>query len=108
MKSIAFNSSEFIINCELISPIRQTLDYYYSCFTFFSQLNREENNKYTIDYYVSIKNYWSDSIEFNVIQNISKIYLYLYSRHEMITDSNDDNFVELNFVLHYYLNVSIT
>ncbi len=38
MKSIAFDSTAFIIDCELISPIRQTISYYSSCFTFFSQL----------------------------------------------------------------------
>jgi hypothetical protein len=93
MKSMSFKSSEFTIDCELISPIRQTIDYYFSCFTFFSQLNREENDKYIIDYDLSIKNYWSDFVGFRVNLNVSKTYLFLHSRIEMITDSYEDNFV---------------
>jgi hypothetical protein len=77
MKSIAFKGSEFTIDCELMYPIRQTIDYYFSCFTFFSQLNQEENNKYIIDYDVNIKNYWSELVGFRVNLNVSKIKLYL-------------------------------
>jgi hypothetical protein len=105
MKSMVFKSSEFTIDCELISPVRQTIDYYFSCFTFFSQLNREENDKYIIDYDVNIKNYWSEYVGFRVNLNVSKFKLYLHSRYEMITDSYDDNFVELKFNPYYEWNI---
>jgi hypothetical protein len=73
MKSMVFKSSEFTIDCELISPVRQTIDYNFSCFTFFSQLNREENDKYIIDYDVNIKNYWSEYVGFRVNLKCFKI-----------------------------------
>jgi hypothetical protein len=97
MKPIAFNDSDFRLNCELISPIRQSIDYYQSCFTFFSQINNKNNDKYSIDYDLSVKNYYSEMVRFKMFLNIPKIQLYLHSKHELLTDSLDNSRVKMVF-----------
>jgi hypothetical protein len=101
MKTMAFNGSQIQIKCDLISPIRQSIDYYKSCFTFFSQLNGENNDRYYIDYDLSIKNYWAEEFGIRVNLNIPQLFLFLHSRHEMITDSFEDNRVNITFIPHY-------
>jgi len=92
MKPISFKIPDFYINCELISPIKQSIDYIQSCFAFFTQINKEPNDRYFIDHDVSTKNYWSEMLKITIGLNISVIHLYLHSRYEMITDLNDDRF----------------
>ncbi len=97
LKPIFSIDTNSYVKCESISPVRQSIDYFQSCFTFFSQLNEENNDRYVIEYDVRIKNYWSEMVRIKIPTTIPSIRLHLHSRNEMITDSYNDNMAKITF-----------
>jgi len=98
LKPNVLNYSEIFVDCEKISPIRQSIDYYQSCFTFISQLNGEPDDRYVITNEIRIKTYWKDIFYIDILPIIPMIRLFIHSREEMIIDSFEDNMEKIFYV----------
>jgi hypothetical protein len=65
------NSGKFH-DCEEVSPIKISISLVHYCFTLFSQLNEESDNRYLVDYDISSK-YSIDPLIFQMT-----IFLYIH------------------------------
>jgi len=91
MKTITFNTSNDYLECSEISPILTTIGFYWKCFRFFSQNNDEKNNKFLIDFDVSIRENRKPMIYFNVSVKMRAFAIYMHTRFEMLRDFYGDN-----------------
>jgi hypothetical protein len=74
------------IKCENISSIRISINFNYYCFTLFSQLNGESDDKYLIDFDISTRYSSTLFIKFKYPFRSSFFWYYLHSRTESVTE----------------------
>lgn len=97
------NGTGDYIPCQDIQPIRRSIDFYESCFTIFdefyqnmdNQSEEELNKKFSINFDVSIQNYWLEIMNLKVLLNIKSFKLFLHSRKQRIRDSFDYNMITI-------------
>ena len=84
LKPMSFTESDRMhINCGVISPIRQSIDYYKSCFTLLSQTKEESNEKYITSNDFAFNDYSIEMFNITIIlDTITDVSVFLHSRKE--------------------------
>jgi hypothetical protein len=82
MKTEGINSTESFIDCNKISPIIMSINYYRLCLTIMSQVNGEPDYKYIINSNKFNDIYPLIQIKFPI--NVQTFYLYIHSRYETL------------------------
>ena len=92
------NSSGDYMQCNEVQPIRRSIDYFNTCFTIFHQKydGSEAEDRFAIDFDVSIQNYWLEIMNFKIHLDIKSVNLYIHSRKHKICDSFDYNMIKVN------------
>ena len=96
MKTMAFNYSEVYISCDQITNYIHSIDGYEYCFTLFSQLNRESNNRYLIDYDVNIKFNLKSLFYIQPKFKYDYFLLHLHNRKQKIKHSLQNGLIVIN------------
>jgi hypothetical protein len=88
MKTIAFNVSNDTkrLKCEEISPIKISINSNKFCFTLFSQLNEESDERYLIDYDMKTRAFSHILMEFSIPLEEEISLIYIHSRIESVTE----------------------
>jgi hypothetical protein len=94
VKTINLNDSSFKVECDVISPVRRTIDYLSYCFTYFSQLKGEKDDNYLIDY--DLTTISRHIISLYIPKNITTIDLYIHSRNEIVRYQDDLNYLQID------------
>ena len=99
-------NEDIYTKCEDLSPIRHSIDYYFSCFTFLSQLKGESDDMFTVENDVLFRDFSVDLINITVMQMIPKIDVIIHSRKEKIMNRYKKPKITLfNTTLNYtYIN----
>ena len=84
-KGISSEKVDDFVDCEEVSPIITSMDIYSMCFTFFSQLEEQQEDRYVIDYSVQkFQDFTDELIYIKLNQNITSIRMYFHSRKERL------------------------
>jgi len=90
MKTIGFDKGRRELDCNQISPIRSSIDVHNICFTFFSQLNGEPDQRYLVDYDTKFRENWFAMIRIGLPDHLKEISLFIHSRTEIVRDYFDE------------------
>jgi hypothetical protein len=90
-KTYALKSTEKYVNCHLVSDIKLSINYFNLCIRLFSQMNRESDEKYQIDYDFITARYNEHIAEIQFPSFSPAIYLIMNSRNQFIRNCEEKN-----------------
>jgi hypothetical protein len=91
MQTMAFNISNTLnitnrLKCEEISAVKISINFERYCFTLFSQMNGESDDRYLINYDVSTSNFEKSLVTIHIPFGNTGSLLYFHSRIESVTE----------------------
>jgi hypothetical protein len=91
MQTMAFNISNILnitnrLKCEEISAVRISINFERCCFTLFSQMNGESDDRYLIDYDVSTRHFEKSLVKIYIPFGSTTSLFYFHSRIESVTE----------------------
>ena len=97
LKTLFSNSSNSSIPCEDITPVRKSLDYFFVCFTIFSQLSGESDERYIVDIDSFVNSQEYQLLSTWIALNFSKVNVAIHSRDQVIYEIWKTNFLDIDF-----------
>jgi len=95
LRTTALNKSDEYVSCETISKIRISVSLNRLCYTLFSQINKEVDDRYLVEYDVNTGNFDKHLILIYLSNTIKQLYIYFHSRNKYIYDDFDPNYLEI-------------
>jgi hypothetical protein len=88
LRTKAFNGSERSIDCKHINRVKISIDDYFYCFTYFSQIKQEYNDSYMVDMNSHGLNYFGALIRIIYPFKTDYIYIYIHSTYESVIENH--------------------
>ena len=97
IRPIFSKSSKPRINCERITPATKSIDTYNICFTLFSQLNSESNDRYVVDIELYLNSQVFRLFGTEIVTKIPQLFLHIHSRNQLPLNIYKSNFDTVRF-----------